>query len=118
MLAICGVIIIFGCFQNGCSFGKGSVLKTDIGFDVKYFGKYTAPSYAPAIGAFYNRENVKFDTYPVIDIFVRTNWKRANLFLRYDYANQGLFSKGYYTVNRYTMPYSLAKFGVNWRFYD
>lgn len=94
------------------------VLKTDIGVDIKYFGKYTAPSYAPAIGAFYNAGNVRFDTYPVIDFFVRTNWKRANLFLRYDYANQGLFSKGYYMVNRYPMPYSLAKFGVSWRFYD
>lgn len=94
------------------------VLKTDIGIDVKYFSKYTSPKYAPAIGAFYNGGNVQFDTYPIADIWVRTNWKRANLFLRYDYLNRGLFSKGYYTVNQYPMPYSLAKFGVSWRFYD
>ena len=94
------------------------VLKTDIGFDVKYFSKYTAPKYAPAIGAFYNGGSVQFDTYPIADVWVRTNWKRANLFLRYDYLNKGLFSNGYYTVNRYPMPYSLAKFGVSWKFYD
>lgn len=94
------------------------VLKTEFGFDVRYFGKYTPPSYAPAIGQFYQKSNVQLDTYPVMDVWIRTNWKRANLFLRYDYVNQGLFSKGYYTVNHYPMPYSLAKFGIRWNFYD
>ncbi len=94
------------------------VLKAEFGFDVRYFSKYTATSYAPAIGAFYNAGNTKFDTYPIVDVWIRTNWKRANLFLRYDYANQGLFSKGYYTVNKYPMPYALAKFGLSWNFYD
>ncbi|TKB99263.1 hypothetical protein FA046_07440 [Pedobacter cryophilus] len=94
------------------------VLKTEMGVDLKYFSKYTAPSYAPAIGQFYNAGNLRFDTYPIVDVWIRTNWKRANLFLKYDYANQGLFSTGYYTVNKYPMPYALAKFGVSWRFYD
>lgn len=94
------------------------VLQTEFGFDVRYYTKYAAPSYAPAIGQFYNASNLKYDNYPIVDVWVRTNWKRANLFLRYDYVNRGLFSKGYYTVNDYPMPYSLAKFGVVWRFYD
>ncbi|HEX7366203.1 MAG TPA: putative porin [Pelobium sp.] len=94
------------------------VLKTEFGFDVRYFSTYTAPSYAPAIGQFYQKGNIQFDTEPVADVWIRTNWKRANLFLRYDYVNRGLFSRGYYTVNHYPMPYSLAKFGVRWNFYD
>lgn len=94
------------------------VLKAEFGFDVRYFSKYTATSYAPAIGAFYNAGNTQFDNFPIVDVWIRTNWKRANLFLRYDYANQGLFSKGYYTVNKYPMPYALAKFGLSWNFYD
>ncbi|HET8830288.1 MAG TPA: putative porin [Pelobium sp.] len=106
----------FQSFYMKQSFFK--VLKTEFGFDLRYFSKYTAPSYAPAIGQFYQKGNIQFDTYPVADVWIRTNWKRANIFFRYDYANQGLFSKGYYTVNRYPMPYSLAKFGVRWNFYD
>lgn len=94
------------------------VLKAEIGMDVRYFSKYTASSYAPAIGQFYNAGNQQFNVDPVADFWIRTNWKRANLFFRYDYANKGLFSNGYYTVNKYPMPYSLAKFGLNWRFYD
>lgn len=94
------------------------VLKTEFGFDFRYFSKYTAPSYAPAIGQFYQKGNTQFDAEPVVDVWIRTNWKRANLFLRYDYVNRGVFSKGYYTVNHYPMPYSLAKFGLTWNFYD
>jgi len=94
------------------------VLKAEFGFDVRYFSEYTLSSYAPAIGQFYNQGNIKAETWPVVDLWFRTNWKRANLFVRYDYANQGLFSKGYYTVNKYPMPYSLAKFGLSWNFYD
>ena len=94
------------------------VLKAEFGFDVRYFSEYTLSSYAPAIGQFYNQGNMKAETWPVVDLWFRTNWKRANLFVRYDYANQGLFSKGYYTVNNYPMPYSLAKFGLSWNFYD
>src|SRR5690606_23465558 len=94
------------------------VLKMDFGFDVRYFGKYTANAYAPAIGQFYNKDNTQFDTWPIVDAWVRTNWKRANLFVRYDYLNKGLFSKGYYTVDRYPMPYSIARFGLSWNFYD
>lgn len=94
------------------------VLKTEFGFDVRYFSEYTMNSYAPAIGQFYNQGNVKAETWPIVDVWFRTNWKRANIFVRYDYANQGLFSKGYYTVNNYPMPYSLARFGFSWNFYD
>lgn len=94
------------------------VLKAEFGFDVRYFSDYTLNSYAPAIGQFYNQGNVKAETWPVVDLWFRTNWKRANIFVRYDYANQGLFSKGYYTVDKYPMPYALAKFGLSWNFYD
>jgi hypothetical protein len=74
------------------------VLKADIGFDVRYFSKYYAPSYAVAIGQFYNGDEIKFDNYPIVDVWIRTTWKRTNLFLKYEYANQG--------------------FGVSWKFYD
>ncbi|MFD1631332.1 putative porin [Pseudopedobacter beijingensis] len=94
------------------------VLKMEFGFDAKYFSQYTANAYAPAIGQFYNKDNTQFGTGPIVDAWMRTNWKRANLFLRYDYLNKGLFSKGYYTIDRYPMPYSLLRFGLSWNFYD
>lgn len=95
------------------------VLKTQVGFDVRYNTPYAAAGYSPAVSQFYNTTSAEqFSSKPVVDVWIKAGLKRANLFLKYDYANQGLFSKGYYTVNRYPMPDRLLKFGVTWNFYD
>lgn len=102
-----------------------NVLHTNLGFAVRYNSTYLAQAYAPGIGQFYNNSsNIKFPSYPVVDLFIKGTLRRTNLFLKYDYANQGLFSKGFYTVlapgNRsgYPMQDGLLKFGVSWNFYD
>lgn len=95
------------------------VLKTQIGFDVRYNTPFVAAGYSPAVSQFYNTTSAEtFGSKPVVDVWIKAGLKRANLFLRYDYANQGLFNQGYYTVNRYPMPDRLLKFGVLWNFYD
>jgi len=95
------------------------VLKTNIGFDLRYNTKYANYSYSPAASQFYvNSRTQTFDTYPVVDVWLRASLRKANIFLKYDYANQGLLSKGYYTVNKYPMQDRLMKFGVSWNFYD
>ncbi|RKR80232.1 putative beta-barrel porin [Mucilaginibacter gracilis] len=95
-----------------------NVLNSSIGLNVRYNTPYAAPSYAVGLGEFYNGSAVKFSSYPVATAFIKATLKRTNLFLMYDYANQGLFSNGYYTVNRYPMPSAILKFGVLWSFYD
>jgi hypothetical protein len=109
-------VYAFGSFYKDQTFFK--VFKTQVGFDVRYNTTYPALSYSPPASQFYNGENVVFGSKPVIDVWVKAGLRRANLFLKYDYVNQGLFSKGYYTVNRYPMPDRLLKFGVSWNFYD
>ena len=95
------------------------VLKTNIGFDLRYNTKYANYSYSPAASQFYVTSNSeKFSSYPVIDVWIRASLRKANLFLKYDYANQGIFSKGIYTVNKYPMQDRLLKFGLSWNFYD
>ncbi|MBB2147028.1 hypothetical protein GM921_16105 [Pedobacter sp. LMG 31464] len=93
-------------------------LKTQIGFDIRYNTPYLASSYSPAASQFYNGDNITFGSKPVVDVWIKAGLRRANLFLKYDYANQSLFSNGFYTVNRYPMPDRLLKFGVSWNFYD
>ncbi len=95
------------------------VLNTNIGFDVRYNTRFDAPAYAINVGQFYNYNNpVQYLTYPVVDAFIKATLKRTNIFLKYDYANQNLFSKGYYTVSQYPMPDALLKFGLSWKFYN
>ncbi len=94
------------------------VLKANFGFDVRYNTEYANYSYSPATAQFYIRDNTIMKSTPVVDVFFKANLKRANLFVKYDYINQGLFSPGYYTVKRYPMQDALLKFGVTWNFYD
>ncbi|MET4082292.1 hypothetical protein ABIB40_002250 [Pedobacter sp. UYP30] len=94
------------------------VLKTNVGFDVRYNTAYANYSYSPATAQYYVGENTVFKTTPVVDVFAKANLKRTNLFLKYSYANQGYPLTGYYTVNRYPMQDSMLKFGVSWNFYD
>jgi len=94
------------------------VLNTAIGINVRYNTPYIAPSYAVGLGQFYNGPAVKFSSYPVGSVYLKATLKRTNLFLMYDYFNQGWQSTGYYTVNRYPMPSPILKYGILWNFYD
>jgi hypothetical protein len=94
------------------------VLYTIMGLDVRYNTKFPTQSYSLNLSQFYNGPEETYSTYPVADVWIKATLKRANLFLRYDYANQGLFSKGYYTVIRYPMPDAQLKFGISWKFYN
>lgn len=94
------------------------VLRTNIGFDVKYNTKYANYSYSPAVGQFYLGGTEKQNTYPVVDFWIRASLRKANIFLKYEYVNQGLQSNGYYTVNGYPMQDKLFKVGLSWNFYD
>lgn len=100
------------------------VINLNIGFDTRFNTPYVAPSYAINVGQFYlpyyapGVEPLQFSTYPIVDVWLTATLKRTNFFLRYDYANQGLFSQGYYTVRRYPMPGALLRFGLVWNFYD
>ncbi|MBO9672948.1 MAG: putative porin [Sphingobacteriaceae bacterium] len=96
------------------------VLKSNVGFDIRYNSEYANYLYSPATAQFYidERNPTNLSSKPVIDVFFKANLKRANIFVKYDFVNQGLFQKGYYTVNRYPMQDALLKFGVSWNFYD
>ncbi|MDO3627388.1 putative porin [Mucilaginibacter sp. BT774] len=96
-----------------------SVLNSNFGINVRYNTPYVAPSYAVGLGQFYNSSpNLTFSSYPVASVFFKATLIRTNIFVTYDYANQGIFSKGYYMVNRYPGPDHLLKIGVSWSFYN
>ncbi len=115
---------------NSLSYTKKffNVLNTNFGIAIRYNTTYLAQAYAPGIGQFYNNSSIKFPSYPVVDLFIKGTLRRTNIFLKYDYANQGLFSKGFYTVVApganannaigYPMQDALLKFGVSWNFYN
>ena len=107
----------FNSFYLDQTFFK--VLKTNIGFDVRYNTPYSNYSYSAAAGQFYNGSTKKFATTPIVDIWVKASLRRANLFVKCDYINQGLGLLGYNTINNYPMQdRALLKSGLSWNFYD
>lgn len=95
------------------------VLKTNVGFDLRYNTPYKNYSYSAPTGQFYVGSNQTFDSTPVLDVWLKASLRRANVFVKTDYANQGLLSAGYYSINKYPMANRvLIKFGVSWSFYD
>ncbi|MBC7744608.1 MAG: putative porin [Flavobacterium sp.] len=95
------------------------VLRTNLGFDVRFNTPYQNPAYSLNTSQFYNNNAaIEYPTVPVVDLWIKANLKRTSLFLKYDYANQGFPSEGFYTVNRYPMQDALLKFGLSWKFYN
>ncbi|MBC7915885.1 MAG: putative porin [Pyrinomonadaceae bacterium] len=109
-------IFTYNSFYFASRFFKS--IGANLGVDVRWNSEFAAPSYAVNVSQFYNGDPVKFQSTPIVDVWAKFSLKRANIFVRYDYLNQGLLSGGYYTVNRYPMPDKLLKFGVTWNFYD
>ena len=95
------------------------VLRVQIGLDGRFNTAYHAPSYNPALSAFYNQREVKIGNYPYLDLFVSAKWKRMRILLKLQHLNQNLFGNGeYFQVAHYPLNPRMFKFGISWSFYD
>lgn len=95
------------------------VMDFRLGMDVRFNTPFRTPSYSINSGQFYNDNvGIEFSTYPVVDFWLTANIGRVNLFLSYNFANQHVYPRGYYSVRRYPMNPAFLRFGVSWKFYD
>lgn len=95
------------------------VMDFRLGMNVRFNTPFNTPSYAINAGQFYNNQKgLEFSTYPIVDFWLTANIDRVNLFLSYNFANQHVSPRGYYTVRRYPMNPAFLRFGVSWKFYD
>ena len=98
---------------------KRDVLRVQIGVDGRFNTAYYAPSYNPALSAFFNQREVKLGNYPYLDLFVAAKWKRMRILLKLQHLNQNLFGNGeYFQVAHYPLNPRMFKFGISWSFYD
>lgn len=96
------------------------VLFFQIGFDFRYTTSWYAPSYMPASGQFYMQKERKVGDYPLFDVFLNLQLKRARIFVKVDHVNEGFFpsSRDYFHTVHYPMNPRTLRFGVSWNFYD
>lgn len=97
------------------------VLQIEMGADVRYFSKYYAPDYSPAIGQFYNQnpnDKIEIGAYPIVNVYANLHLKRTRFFIMMYHINAGSGSSNYFLAPHYPINPRMIKFGLSWNFFD
>lgn len=97
------------------------VLSLELGADVRYFTKYKALAYTPAVQQFHlqpENDQVDIGAYPIINVYANFHLKRTRFFVMMYHVNQGMGNSNYFLVPHYPINQRLLKFGLSWNFYD
>jgi hypothetical protein len=96
------------------------VLSLQLGADVRYFTKYKAPTYTPAIQQFHlqGEEQMDIGGFPVVNIYANFHLKRTRFFVMMSHVNSGMGTPNYFMVPHYPINQSLLRFGLSWNFFD
>lgn len=97
------------------------VLGVQLGADLRYFSKYYAPAYTPALQQFHvqaDNDRVEIGGYPLVNVYANLMLKRTRIFLMMYHVNAGMGSRNYFTVPHYPLNPRILKIGLSWNFYD
>lgn len=98
------------------------VLSVQLGADVRYFSKYNAPAYTPAIQQFHLQatdDQVQIGGYPIVNLYANLQLKRTRFFVMMTHVNQGMMSNSNYFLSpHYPINPRMLKLGLSWNFYD
>ena len=97
------------------------VLSTEFGADVRYFTKYYAPDYSPALGQFAVQEGdnrVEVGNYPIVNVYLNFHLKRTRFFFMFSHVNEGSGRKDYFLTPHYPINPRILRMGVSWNFFN
>lgn len=97
------------------------VLKCDLGADIRYFTKYYAPDYSPALGQYavqIGNVRVKTGNYPLVNAYANFHLKRTRFFVMMSHVNGGSGSKEYFLTPHYPLNGRIFRFGLSWNFFN
>jgi hypothetical protein len=94
-----------------------NVLNTRIGFDVYYNTRFYDYAYNPAVGMFHTQSEKRIGNYPWIDFFASFKWKRANIYVKFTNAGEGIVGeRNYFSALHYPRNTRMFRYGLNWFF--
>ena len=102
-------------------FKFAKVLKCDLGADLRYFTKYFAPDYSPALGQYAVQENadrVKTGSYPVVNVYANFHLKHTRFFVMMSHVNSGSGNKEYFFTPHYPIFERVLRMGLSWNFFN
>lgn len=97
------------------------VLKCDFGADARFFTKYYAPDYSPALGqyAVLTGENrTEVGNYPIVNVYANFHLQRTRFFVMMSHINAGQGKPDYFLAPHYPLNQRIFRFGVSWNFYN
>ena len=97
------------------------VLKCDFGTDVRYFTKYYAPDYCPALGQYAVQEGsqrTQTGGYPFVNIYANFHLKQTRFFIMMSHVNSGNGTREYFLTPHYPTNPRIFRFGVSWNFFN
>ncbi len=102
-------------------FKIAKVLKCDFGADARYFTKYYAPDYSPALGQFAVQEGnsrTEVGNYPVVNVYANFHLQHTRFFVMMSHVNAGQGNRDYFFTPHYPLNQRVFRFGVSWNFFN
>ncbi|MCI6619655.1 MAG: putative porin [Prevotella sp.] len=97
------------------------VLKCDLGADARYFTKYYAPDYSPALGQYavqQGENKVEIGNYPIVNLYANFHLKQTRFFVMFSHVNAGSGNQNYFLTPHYPLNNRILRFGLSWNFYN
>lgn len=96
------------------------VLSVHLGADLRYFTKYKALDYSPALGQYVVQDNgdanVEIGNYPFINVYANMHLKHTRFFVMMSHVNAD--SGEYFLAPHYPTNGRILRFGVSWNFFN
>lgn len=102
-------------------FKIAQVLKCDFGADGRYFTKYYAPDYSPALGQYAVQtgdNRVQTGNYPLVNIYANFHLKHTRFFVMMSHVNAGSGNRQYFLTPHYPLNQRVFHFGLSWNFFN
>ena len=102
-------------------FRIAKVLKCDFGADARYFTKYYAPDYSPALGQFCVQEGnsrTEVGNYPVVNVYANFHLQHTRFFVMMSHVNAGQGNRNYFFTPHYPLNERIFRFGISWNFFN
>lgn len=102
-------------------FKIAQVLKCDFGADGRYFTKYYAPDYSPALGQYVVQtgdNRVQTGNYPLVNIYANFHLKHTRFFVMMSHVNAGSGNRQYFLTPHYPLNQRVFRFGLSWNFFN
>ena len=97
------------------------VLKCDFGADARFFTKYYAPGYSPALGQYAvqtGEHTTEVGNYPIVNVYANFHLQRTRFFVMMSHINAGQGKPDYFLAPHYPLNQRIFRFGVSWNFYN